>query len=241
MSTASFVEIMPSGSDALEPIRVGLFTNEPIRIEGLSSISAFDDQEARLQLIPVTGTPDELLADSSLKYMVVDLNSECCTLKTPDLIRRVRPDIRQIVIGRPEDEGAVGDLIAAGAKGYLSCTAGPEKLRRAIEAVEAGAIWARRETLSNLIVRLINGRDERPTTANHPLTAREGEVLRLVLKARSNREIASELGIEERTVQAHVTRLMRKAGVNNRIGLTMQAMSVFMLQADESPEAGQGD
>jgi DNA-binding CsgD family transcriptional regulator len=43
--------------------------------------------------------------------------------------------------------------------------------------------------------------------------------------ARSNREIASQLGIEERTVKAHVGRLMRKTGVDNRIELTMRAMN----------------
>jgi DNA-binding NarL/FixJ family response regulator len=238
MSTASYVETLSNGSRALEPIRVGLFTNEPIRIVGLSLISISGEQEDRLQLIPVTGTPDELLTDSSLKYMVVDLNSECSSFKTLEFIRRVRPDIRQIFIGRPEDDEAAGDLIAAGAKGYLGCTEGPGKLRQAIESVEAGAIWARRETLSALVVRLIENRDDRPPIANYQLTAREGEVLHLVLRARSNREIASELGIEERSVQAHVSRLMRKAGVNNRVGLTMQAMSAFIPLPASSQKPG---
>jgi len=54
-------------------------------------------------------------------------------------------------------------------------------------------------------------------------------VLELILTARSNREIANELGIEERTVKAHVGRLMRKAGAENRIELSMRALAGAML------------
>ncbi len=57
------------------------------------------------------------------------------------------------------------------------------------------------------------------------LTARERQVLDLILLARSNREIARELGIEERTVKAHVGRLMRKTGAENRIDLSMRALN----------------
>jgi len=56
------------------------------------------------------------------------------------------------------------------------------------------------------------------------LTDRERQVLELILLARSNREIARQLGIEERTVKAHVGRLMRKAGAENRIELSMRAL-----------------
>ena len=57
------------------------------------------------------------------------------------------------------------------------------------------------------------------------MTAREKEVLDLILQAQSNREIARQLGIEERTVKAHVGRLMRKTGADNRIELTMHALN----------------
>jgi DNA-binding NarL/FixJ family response regulator len=56
-------------------------------------------------------------------------------------------------------------------------------------------------------------------------TARETEVLKLLVAARSNREIARTLGLEERTVQAHVAKLMRKVGVENRIALSMYAVT----------------
>jgi len=62
-------------------------------------------------------------------------------------------------------------------------------------------------------------------------------VLELILMARSNREIATHLGIEERTVKAHVGRLMRKTGVDNRIELSMRALSWSAAQEpDRKPQ-----
>ncbi len=65
------------------------------------------------------------------------------------------------------------------------------------------------------------------------MTDRERQVLELILQARSNREIAHQLGIEERTVKAHVGRLMRKTGADNRIDLSMRALNRSLL-----PDAG---
>jgi DNA-binding NarL/FixJ family response regulator len=56
-------------------------------------------------------------------------------------------------------------------------------------------------------------------------TIRETEVLKLLVAARSNREIARTMGIEERTVKAHVAKLMRKVGVENRIALSIYAVT----------------
>ena len=56
-------------------------------------------------------------------------------------------------------------------------------------------------------------------------TDREKEVLEMLVKGRSNKEIGSALGIEERTVKAYVAKLMRKVGVQNRIALSVHAVT----------------
>jgi len=95
----------------------------------------------------------------------------------------------------------------------------------AIEVVTSGSIWAPRRLLSKLIDRLLKVPDSSLTNGNPRLTDREHQVLDLILQARSNREIARHLGIEERTVKAHVGRLMRKAGADNRIELSMRVLN----------------
>jgi DNA-binding NarL/FixJ family response regulator len=215
-------------------IRIGLVADEPIRLAGLVSIFDQPAQQGQPQLLPVTGSMEELLADEELEYLVVDLHASSGGLEALESIRQVRPDIRQIVIGPEKDEELVLSSIIAGARAYLDLTAGPDVVRMAVEVVTSGSIWAPRRLLSKLIDRLLKVPDAMPVAAGPLLTSREQQVLELILMARSNREIATHLGIEERTVKAYVGRLMKKTGADNRIKLSMSAINRSLL----SPEPG---
>ena|ERR1700679_2916437 len=105
----------------------------------------------------------------------------------------------------------------------------------------SGSIWAPRRVLSKLIDRLLTVSDARIADGNPHLTDREKQVLELILLARSNREIAGQLGIEERTVKAHVGRLMRKTGSDNRIELSMRALNAPKNQGAGVADRRQGD
>jgi DNA-binding NarL/FixJ family response regulator len=221
-----------------EPIRIGVVGDEPIRLAGLTSVF---DQPAELghpRLVPVVGTLDELLADPRLEYLVVDLHASSGKVEALDAIRKIRPDIRQIVIGPERDEELVLSSIVAGARAYLDLTAGPDVVRMAVEVVTSGSIWAPRRLLSRLIDRLLKVPETSPAAAGLQLTSREQQVLELILMARSNREIATQLGIEERTVKAYVGRLMRKTGADNRIKLSMSALNRSLLPEGGSRKSG---
>lgn len=209
-----------------DPIRIGLAEGEPIRLAGLASIFDQPAQLGRPQLIPVVGSMDELLAKADLEYLVIDLHASPGGLEALESIRKLRPDIRQIVIGPEGDEELVLNSIVAGARAYLDLTAGPEVVRKAVDVVTSGSIWAPRRLLSKLIDRLLKVPDTGPAATGPQLTSREQQVLELILLARSNREIATQLGIEERTVKAYVGRLMRKTGADNRIKLSIFALSL---------------
>jgi len=198
---------------------------------GLASIFETLPGESTSPLIPVNGTIEELLADTTLKFLVVDLNASSDDIRTLDTIRRRRPDIRLIVIGPEGNEDLVMDSIMAGARAYLDLKASPQIVRKAVEVVTGGSIWASRRLLSTLIDRLLGSNDASLTSNPPRLTERERQVLDLILTARSNREIARELGIEEHTVQAHVGRLLRKTGAENRIDLLMRASNPELLKA----------
>jgi DNA-binding NarL/FixJ family response regulator len=215
------------------PIHIGLVSDEPIRLEGLVSIFDQPAHDGNASLLPITGTLPEMLAHASLEYLVVDMHSSPGGLAILDSIRRARPALKLIVIGPEGNDELVLESIIAGARAYLDLTADTAMVRQAIEVVTSGSIWAPRRLLSKLIDRLLKVPDSSLTNAALHLTAREKEVLDLILQARSNREIARQLGIEERTVKAHVGRLMRKTGADNRIELTMHAMNrPFMPRTD---------
>jgi DNA-binding NarL/FixJ family response regulator len=220
----------------LKPIRVGLLADEPIRLEGLSSIFEEDPVPGKTPLVPAIGSLEDLLAGSPLGYILVDLNSSCGGMETLLKIRRARPSVRMIVIGPEGNDELVMETIIAGARAYLDATAGPETVRQAIEVVATGSIWAPRRLLSKLIDRLLAVPDTSVASGSLHLTSRERQVLDLILLARSNREIARQLGIEERTVKAHVGSLMRKTGADNRIELSMRAMSLSLATQVEIPQ-----
>jgi DNA-binding NarL/FixJ family response regulator len=207
------------------PVYIGLVSDEPLRLEGLLSIFDQPTGDGRSPLCPVVGSLSEMLARAALEYLVIDINSSSSGLAVLDTIRRARPSLRLIVIGPEGNDELVLESIVAGARAYLDLNADTEMVRHAIEVVTSGSIWAPRRLLSKLIDRLLKIPDSSLTNAAPRLTAREKEVLDLILQARSNREIARQLGIEERTVKAHVGRLMRKTGADNRIELSMRTLN----------------
>ena len=208
-----------------ELIKIGVVANEPMRLEGLTSIFENHAKSGEISLQPIVGTLEEHLDNDEIEYVLIDWSSSTKKLGVLEGIRRKRPTLRMVVIGPDSNEQVVMDTIIAGARAYLDMGAGPRLVREALDVVISGSIWAPRKLLSKLIDRLLSGEDASVTNPRPHLTAREDQVLQLLLLARSNREIAEELGIEERTVKAHVGKLMRKIGAENRIELSMRALS----------------
>ncbi len=219
---------MASSQHSPETIRIGVAADEPIRVAGLASVFDQPGREAQAQLAPVIASLPELLAQNDIEYIVVDLHSAPDAFEALETIVRERPDVRSIVIGPEGDDELVLNAIIAGARGFLGESAGPELVRNAIEVVTSGSIWAPRRLLCRVIDRLLKNRGTAQEAGNTQLTMREQQVLELIMGAHSTREIASRLGIEQRTVKAYVGRLMRKSGADNRIKLSMSALGRSM-------------
>ena len=220
---------MTSGAPNPRSIRIGVLAAEPILVEGLASIFDLPAKKNHPSLVPVIGGLNELLEAANIEYLVVDLQSAEGGFETLEIVRSQRPDIRLIVIGPEGDDELVLKSIIAGARAYLGLSAGPDVVRQALEVVTSGSIWAPRPLLSRLIDRLINSCSALPTFSSLRLTPREEQVLELVMLAQSTREIASRLGIEQRTVKAYIGRLMRKTGADNRVKLAASPLSRALL------------
>jgi DNA-binding NarL/FixJ family response regulator len=209
------------------PLRLGLVATDPLRILGLQMILSQGGADGGpVEIVPLS-VPGALDA-SGVSLILIDA---ACTDHIFELLatfRRTRPHLRLIVLGLEEDHDYIQRIIGAGAKGYLAHTAKESEVRLAIEIVQDGSAWAPRKVLAKLLE--VSSEATRRGAAKEPkFTAREGQVLRLLVAGHPNRVIAEELGIDLITVKAHVGRLMRKVGVENRIALSVQAVSRNLL------------
>ncbi len=201
-------------------VKIGLLEAEPIRVAGYRTI--FEDTP-HIEIVPTDLAG--VLADKSFTMALLGLHDTDGSYQVMATINAARPQLRILVMGSDSDDDAIINAIAAGAKGFLEETASPEQLEMAIDVVQSGSIWAPRRVLSQFIDRAIHASSKTLRKENSHFTRREREVLQLLVAARSNREIARTLGIEERTVKAHIARLMRKVGVENRIALSIHAVT----------------
>jgi DNA-binding NarL/FixJ family response regulator len=206
-------------------LHIGLVSDAPTRLAGLANVFDQVALDGKVPLLSHFGSITELPTVAMLDYLVLDLHESSSGMETLlEVSRKVHPGLRLIVVGPQGNDELAMKAIAAGARAYLDTTADVDLMRRAIQAVASGSIWAPRSLLSNLVDRLLKNTDSSLTNAPPQLTAREKQVMEQILQARSNREIAHELGIREQTVKGHVGRLLRKTGADNRIDLCMRAL-----------------
>ena len=126
-------------------------------------------------------------------------------------IRRALPDIEIVALTSVLEDTAVIEAIRAGAIGYLLKDTEAHELRRAIKAAAAGKVQMPPEVAKRLL------REVRtPDKSRELLTERETEVLRLLARGRSNKEISIDLSIGEQTVKTHVSHILNKLGVSSR-------------------------
>jgi len=122
-------------------------------------------------------------------------------------------------------------MIAAGAAGYLLKNSQPAELARAIRAAHAGEAIIDPTVAARLMHALSESdHPRRDTPALEQLTNREREVLTLITNGRSNKRIALELGISEKTVKAHVGHVLAKLGVSDRTQAAVLAVQEGLVQ-----------
>jgi DNA-binding NarL/FixJ family response regulator len=201
-------------------IHIAAVDQDPVRLVGIRSIldTALD---FRLTVMPVSG----IAADQSVDLVLVGNHSGVKFFETMGLLKAFCPNLRAIVTGSGSDDEKVLTAIRYGAKGYIDDSRSTSQLTQAIYMVHRGSVWAPRRVISMLIEGSDKLPGQRRRTTDSRLTHREEQVLRLLVSGCRNKEIGGYLGIRERTVKAHISKLMRKVGVKNRIALSIHAIN----------------
>jgi DNA-binding NarL/FixJ family response regulator len=218
------------GAPADRPIRVVVSDDHPVVRQGLRSFleaQGFDvvgeagDGEAAVRLVRDT-RPDVLLTD--LVMPGVD---------GIEAIRRLRaegPPVGILVLTSFSGAEQVIPAIQAGADGYMLKDAGPAALEDAIRAVHRGEPMLAPEAAAVVMARVAGEPPDAPARPDHPdldrLTAREREVLAGLGRGLSNRRLAAELFVSEKTIKTHVSSLLAKLRVADRTQAALFAVRV---------------
>jgi DNA-binding NarL/FixJ family response regulator len=133
-----------------------------------------------------------------------------------------RPTARLLVLAENFTEANSLPFLRLGAKGLLTYAQAREQLPQALRAVAAGGYWVPRSLLSCFVDSILKDvRGLHPVGGPGHLSPREQQVLEPLLENLSNKEIATELHISERTVKFHVSNLLAKFGVRRRADLIL--------------------
>lgn len=175
-------------------------------------------REAFPQLL--ASDPETIPAEVSLAWLLAGTDEDVA--RTVERLRRPLAGRPLIVMSdTPTEEEGIA-VLAAGASGYCNGHASAEVLRQVASVVLAGGVWVGQKLMQRLLVATVRTVPANSTDAwREGLTAREQETGVLLARGASNKEIARQLGITERTVKAHVGAMLEKLGVRDRLRLAL--------------------
>ena len=141
-----------------------------------------------------------------------------------ELMAEAAVDSKVLIVTSFGEYRTVVPAIRAGARGYVSKEVEPSALAAAIRAVAAGHVLLGPEVAAALLSGDASQTSENGAGSDPQLTAREREVLDLIARGRSNREIARALTVSEKTVKTHVSSVLMKLGVADRTQAALWAV-----------------
>ena len=208
----------PVPREAMSTVSLMVLNDQPVVRQGLADVLG---SSSGIRLVGAVGTIDEALSldrvPTANVFLVSLSHSDCDTIEGASRIRAARPDAAIVVLNGPAAGTEILRAFDAGVSGYLLTDSEPEELVAGVRAAAAGSTplspGAAREFLA---VR-------RTRRSIRPLTTREYEVLDHVREGLANKQIARRLGISEKTVKAHLTRVFSALGVSDRTQAALYA------------------
>jgi two-component system, NarL family, response regulator LiaR len=197
-----------------DPIRVLIVDDHSVVREGLRTFLELQDG---LEVVGEAADGEEAIVSATrLRPNVILMDLVMPQLGGVAAMRRLReevPDARVIVLTSFLDDDKLLPALRAGAAGYLLKNAEPQELARAVRAAHSGEAVLDPVVAARLVETLAAADGQEPLDR---LTPREREVLVLIGRGFSNKRIAKELGIAEKTVKTHVGHVLAKLGVTDR-------------------------
>jgi NarL family two-component system response regulator LiaR len=217
-------------------IRVLVVDDQAIVRKG---IRALIEQVEDLKVVGEAGDGQEAIAQAqALLPDVILMDLVMPRMGGIEAIRRITAEqegARILVLTSFAGDDKVFPAIKAGALGYLLKDSEPEELLEAIQQVHRGEP-SLSPTIAQKVLLELRRPSDRPPTPD-PLTDREVEVIQLVAKGLSNRDIAERLVVTEATVRAHVSNILSKLHLANRVQAALYALQEGLASLGDDPAA----
>ena len=207
------------------PVRVFVVDDQALVREGLKTLLDLDE---RIEVVGEAADGVEALERlPAARPEVALVDVRMPRMDSVELATRLaaeHPRVAVILLTTFDDDEYVFGGLRAGAKGYLLKDAPPEELVLAIEKAHRGETVLGGQVASRVVSELLRlGGPSRGDDVLGPLSEREVEVLKLVAAGASNKEISQKLYITEGNAKNHVSKIVRKLGVKDRLGAALYA------------------
>ncbi|KAF1024936.1 MAG: Transcriptional regulatory protein DegU [Pseudomonas sp.] len=181
------------------------------------------------QLLEKFGTllPDIVLLDLSMKHTG--------GLDALQQLKRVWPKSRVLILSMHTDPDLIMRALESGAHGYLLKDTTANELEHALQALRSGERYLS-PAIAHTVINQALIRNQGPATVapnTHNLTARQLEILRLIVRGKSTREIANGLGLSIKTVEAHRSQIMKRLQIFDVAGLVLFAVREQIISLDD--------
>ncbi|WP_433769663.1 response regulator [Pseudomonas putida] len=171
-------------------------------------------------------SPDIVLLDISMK--------QTGGLEALQQLKRIRPHSKVLILSMHTDPALIMQALESGAHGYLLKDTTATELEHALEALRNNERYLSPAIAHTVITQALTRTQTAPEPSDtHNLTARQLEILRLIVRGKSTREIANGLGLSVKTVETHRSQIMKRLQIFDVAGLVLFAVREQIISLDD--------
>lgn len=207
-----------------ETLHIAVIDDHPLFREGVANtlhrqpdIEVVAEGESAEDAIAIAGTrlPD---------IMLLDVSMPGGGLNAARQIARMYPVVKIVMLTVSQDEDDVTEALRAGAQGYVLKGVAARELVDILRSVASGGAYVTPSLAAGILYDLTSApKSQRPTSPLDDLTERERQILERVAAGDSNKEIGAQLGVTEKTVKHHMSNILQKLQVRNRVEAALMA------------------